>query len=376
MDSLFGMEFSLPMKFFIAFAIVLILIGTAAYLLRRFGTGALAVTTQRNRQPRLAVVDNTPIDARRKLVIVRRDNVEHLLLIGGPTDVLVESNIVRAGAQALRETALRSATAEPLALPEEANWPVAAPPAPMRPEPIVTRSEAPIRPETILRNEPPPPQRPQQVYIPAIQPPPAQPLAPPMPQAAMPQAPMPQPPMLQTAPPQAPVQYAPPPPRMAPPAAPPQFAPAPGLAAMPVASAPVAPAPVAFQPPPPEQPPQRPAVVAAPAPMPARPPQDYAQIVAAAMSVEPAGPAANDTPPPVEEPAANEEQGLADMAHRLETALRTPAPVPAAPVPQVAPPRPRSTPVAAAPAPRAPAPSYENLQREMANLLGRQSGSS
>ena len=212
MDSLFGMEFSLPMKFFIAFAIVLILIGTAAYLLRRFGTGALAVTTQRNRQPRLAVVDNTPIDARRKLVIVRRDNVEHLLLIGGPTDVLVESNIVRAGAQALRETALRSATAEPLALPEEANWPVAAPPAPMRPEPIVTRSEAPIRPETILRNEPPPPQRPQQVYIPAIQPPPAQPLAPPMPQAAMPQAPMPQPPMLQTAPPQAPVQYAPPPP--------------------------------------------------------------------------------------------------------------------------------------------------------------------
>jgi hypothetical protein len=111
--------------------------------------------------------------------------------------------------------------------------------------------------------------------------------------------------------------------------------------------------------------------------MPARPPQDYAQIVAAAMSVEATGPAANDTPPlPVEEPPASEEQGLADMAHRLETALRRPVPtaVPAPPV--VAVPRPRATPVAAPPAPRAPAPSYENLQREMANLLGRQSGSS
>src|SRR4051794_16686672 len=121
MDSLFGMEFSLPMKFFIAFAIVLILIGTAAYLLRRFGTGTLAVSSQRNRQPRLAVVDNTPIDARRKLVIVRRDNVEHLLLIGGPTDVLVESNIVRAGAQSSRDAAVRNTAVEPMALPEEGN---------------------------------------------------------------------------------------------------------------------------------------------------------------------------------------------------------------------------------------------------------------
>ena len=31
-----------------------------------------------------------------ELVIIRRDNVEHLLMIGGPTDVVVEQNIVRA----------------------------------------------------------------------------------------------------------------------------------------------------------------------------------------------------------------------------------------------------------------------------------------
>ena len=30
------------------------------------------------------------------LMLVRRDNVEHLLMIGGPTDVVIEQNIVRA----------------------------------------------------------------------------------------------------------------------------------------------------------------------------------------------------------------------------------------------------------------------------------------
>jgi flagellar protein FliO/FliZ len=36
------------------------------------------------------------VDGRRRLVLVRRDNVEHLLMIGGPTDIVVEPNIVRA----------------------------------------------------------------------------------------------------------------------------------------------------------------------------------------------------------------------------------------------------------------------------------------
>src|SRR3954464_9001002 len=114
MNALFGMEIPLYIKFLIAMTIVLVLIGVAFYVLRRFGAGGLATGTQRNRQPRLAVVDATDIDNRRKLVIVRRDNVEHLLMIGGPTDVLVEANIVRgASAQTAREApSLRSAAAE------------------------------------------------------------------------------------------------------------------------------------------------------------------------------------------------------------------------------------------------------------------------
>jgi flagellar protein FliO/FliZ len=62
---------------------------------RRFGSGRLGAAT-RGRQPRLAVIDYASVDGRRRLILVRRDNVEHLLMIGGPTDVVVEPNIVRA----------------------------------------------------------------------------------------------------------------------------------------------------------------------------------------------------------------------------------------------------------------------------------------
>jgi flagellar protein FliO/FliZ len=42
------------------------------------------------------VIDAAAVDGRRRLVLVRRDNIEHLLMIGGPTDIVVEPNIVRA----------------------------------------------------------------------------------------------------------------------------------------------------------------------------------------------------------------------------------------------------------------------------------------
>ncbi|OCP18941.1 MULTISPECIES: flagellar biosynthetic protein FliO [unclassified Ensifer] len=47
----------------------------------------------KNRQPRLAVLDAAAVDTRRRLVLVRRDDVEHLIMIGGPTDIVIESRI-------------------------------------------------------------------------------------------------------------------------------------------------------------------------------------------------------------------------------------------------------------------------------------------
>src|SRR5262249_2277814 len=94
-ESLFGSEKPLAARFFIAFLIVLALIGMTAWLVRRFGSSRLG-TTARGRQPRLAVIDAATVDGRRRLVLIRRDNIEHLLMIGGPTDVVGETDIVRA----------------------------------------------------------------------------------------------------------------------------------------------------------------------------------------------------------------------------------------------------------------------------------------
>jgi hypothetical protein len=84
------------LTFFFAFVAVLALIGVAAWLVRRFAGNRLGANTTRGRMPRLAVIDAAAVDGRRRLVLVRRDNIEHLLMIGGPTDIVVESNIVRA----------------------------------------------------------------------------------------------------------------------------------------------------------------------------------------------------------------------------------------------------------------------------------------
>jgi flagellar biogenesis protein FliO len=84
------------LTFVLAFVAVLALIGVAAWLVRRFAGNRLGTNTNRGRMPRLAVIDAAAVDGRRRLVLVRRDNIEHLLMIGGPSDIVVESNIVRA----------------------------------------------------------------------------------------------------------------------------------------------------------------------------------------------------------------------------------------------------------------------------------------
>ncbi len=130
MSSLFGVELPTPVNFVIAFVFVLLLIGAAAWVVRRFG-GTRIDAAARGRQPRLAVVDSAAVDNRRKLVIVRRDNVEHLLMIGGPSDVVVETNIVRAAAVATRDTPPARPDAAPrMPQADPTPWPLQPEPAP------------------------------------------------------------------------------------------------------------------------------------------------------------------------------------------------------------------------------------------------------
>lgn len=73
--------------------IALILLAAALWLIKRRGGSSPFIRGGRNRQPRLQVLDAAAVDARRRLVLVRRDNVEHLVMIGGPTDIVIESGI-------------------------------------------------------------------------------------------------------------------------------------------------------------------------------------------------------------------------------------------------------------------------------------------
>lgn len=74
------------------FLLVLLAIVVVLGLIRRFADGTF-IAGGRGRAPRLSVMDAAAVDSRRRLVLVRRDDVEHLILIGGPTDIVVEQNI-------------------------------------------------------------------------------------------------------------------------------------------------------------------------------------------------------------------------------------------------------------------------------------------
>lgn len=92
----FGIDpgFARGVLFVFTAAIFFAIVWAIVAFVRGLTSGRLG-RAKRNRQPRLAVMDTTDIDHRRQLVLVRRDHVEHLLLIGGPVDVVVEENIIR-----------------------------------------------------------------------------------------------------------------------------------------------------------------------------------------------------------------------------------------------------------------------------------------
>ena len=76
----------------LALAFVVGLIALLGWAVRRFGLipGASAVTRTGRR---IKIVEVTPIDVRRKLVLIRRDQAEHLVLLGAQRDLVIETGI-------------------------------------------------------------------------------------------------------------------------------------------------------------------------------------------------------------------------------------------------------------------------------------------
>lgn len=86
------MEFTTYFKFLLALAFVLSLIGLMAWGARRFGLSR-ATLRSGNGKRRVEIVEIVPIDTKRRLILVRRDQTEHLLLLGTTSDVVIETGI-------------------------------------------------------------------------------------------------------------------------------------------------------------------------------------------------------------------------------------------------------------------------------------------
>jgi len=92
LDNVAGPGYVAAILWTFAALILLVVVLLVIKVVRNLTFGTF-VAGGRNRKTRLAVMDATAVDSHRRLVLVRRDDIEHLILIGGPTDVVVERDI-------------------------------------------------------------------------------------------------------------------------------------------------------------------------------------------------------------------------------------------------------------------------------------------
>ena len=368
LSTLFGDK---VLTFVLAAVAFLVAAGLILLIFRLAFGNRLRMSGGRGRQQRLGIVDAFDIDRQRQLVIVRRDNIEHLIMIGGPNDVVIESTINRAE---IRERVDGRSAREPGNLPrpsadmlgDEADdfapepMPVAVPaPAPVSPP---ARAVAPKAPEF---TKPPELTKPVEMpRAPVNAPPVSVPMPVPVPDMIKDELPIiaELPPVAPPAPPAAPARSA----------IPPFFR---RSASPPVAPAPVAdpvPAETDFAPVIPPTDAVPPVVVAAPPKAAPRPP--------VFPPLPPLPPRKTETPKPdfTKPDLPRFEPALKPETPRLDGIKFDAPPVPARPkTPPTVVPAPVQTPAPQEPAPQVSAPaelSFEDsMEEEMARLLGRPS---
>jgi len=147
LDSVAGPGYVAAILWTFAALVLLVVVLLIIKLVRSLTFGTF-VAGGRNRKTRLAVMDATAVDSHRRLVLVRRDDIEHLILIGGPTDVVVERDIRLAAPRRPALTgdngqqqaqAPRPRTTQPAPVPARPapppQQPVSTTPLPARPRP-------------------------------------------------------------------------------------------------------------------------------------------------------------------------------------------------------------------------------------------------
>lgn len=87
------MDYAAYSQFVLALLFVLALIGVLGAIARRLGFGGIRAVGGASTR-RITVVEVRPLDAKRKLILLRRDQVEHLIVIGPAGETVIESGII------------------------------------------------------------------------------------------------------------------------------------------------------------------------------------------------------------------------------------------------------------------------------------------
>ena len=136
----------IPVEYLIVAAVVLAVLFVITLAFRALAGRSSAVASSR-----LGISEYLDLDKQRRLVLLRRDDVEHLVLIGGAHDLVVES-VIRPGVQRREEVPASARFAPGDRLDSEPEPLSAARPRPTRPVPL-----RPGRPAAFGDQEPPPP---------------------------------------------------------------------------------------------------------------------------------------------------------------------------------------------------------------------------
>ena len=111
MTSLFGGSAGTLLNAGFALGIVLVLIVFGLWLLKLLSRATEGMG--RGSEKRLQVIDTATVDGKRKVMIIRRDNVEHVVMTGGPSDLVIETGIAVPEAPMRRRADNRQAAPSP-----------------------------------------------------------------------------------------------------------------------------------------------------------------------------------------------------------------------------------------------------------------------
>lgn len=100
------MGFDIYVRFFLGFAFTIGLIGVVYWVARRYA-GRLGIVRP-NASGRLSVTGQISLDPRRRVLLVRCDEREHLLLLGPNNDLVIDSSAGKSSFQ----SALKAAGAD------------------------------------------------------------------------------------------------------------------------------------------------------------------------------------------------------------------------------------------------------------------------